>query len=67
MEGEGDVVSSVGDVCVVMCVGDCWSGGGGWWRSCLVVAVRDGDDEDGGEVSGKTEKLSGISFHIKLL
>ncbi|GJT05987.1 hypothetical protein Tco_0840449 [Tanacetum coccineum] len=30
--------------------GDCWSGGGGWWRSCLVVAVRDGDDEDGGEV-----------------
>ncbi|GKC94287.1 hypothetical protein Tco_1159729, partial [Tanacetum coccineum] len=30
--------------------GDCWSDGGGWWCSCLVVAVRDGDDEDSGEV-----------------
>ncbi|GJW58423.1 hypothetical protein Tco_0105154 [Tanacetum coccineum] len=50
MEGEGDVVLSVGDVCLVMCVGNCWSGGGGWWHRCLVVAVRDGDDEDGGEV-----------------
>nr|GEV26756.1 hypothetical protein [Tanacetum cinerariifolium] len=37
----GDVVK------MVVWYGDCWSGGGGCWCSCLVTAVRDGDDEDG--------------------
>ncbi|GKC30465.1 hypothetical protein Tco_1037759, partial [Tanacetum coccineum] len=51
-----------------ICPPEKFSGGGEWWPAAGELA---GEDEWEREicisVSGKTEKLSGISFYIKLL